>query len=233
MFPEITSTNYNKCIGEFVIHCKVWVDENNKWWYAYEDIVEFVEIPEQKANKIFKHEIPEEEKYSCYDNNNYNSVNNQQRLIRDFISSEMVRQIIRRDNQRNNALIKFVNNVECDGNAHTIFEDDTELNIRLNLLSKSIEESDYEEIFYQSYMLSKSNSGKDTLDKLGIIDKKKEEIVELMLEDIYEYIDDYDADYGLCLRSANKEPKQIMYKKHRKIDDSTIPDESWFREYIK
>ena len=114
MFQEIISTTYSKGVNGFFFNCNTWVNESNKWWYSYEDVIECLEIPQQKADKMIRYEIPEGEQCTCYDSNNYDIHGAQHTIPRQFISSEIVRQLIKRNNERNNSFIKFMNNIEYD-----------------------------------------------------------------------------------------------------------------------
>lgn len=224
MFQEIISTTYSKGVNGFFFNCNVWVNEFNKWWYSYEDVIECLEIPQQKADKLIRYEISEEEQCTCYDLSNYNTHGEQETIVRQFISSEMVRRLIKRNNERNNSFIKFMNNIEYAEDSHVVYNEDEEILEMMNKIAKSIEDKDYEEFFYQSYKVNQTQSSRETLDRLEVINKEKEELMDLIREDIYYYEDV--KEYTGKLKKKDREVK-IKYKKNQ---ESTCP--SWIRDLI-
>lgn len=224
MFQEIISTTYSKGVNGFFFNCNAWVNESNKWWYSYEDVIECLEIPQQKADKMIRYEIPEEEQCTCYDSNNYDIHGVQHTIPRQFISSEMVRQLIKRNNERNNSFIKFMNNIEYAEDSHVVYNEDEEILEMMNKIAKSIEDKDYEEFFYQSYKVNQTQSSRETLDRLEVINKEKEGLIDLIREDLYYY--DEVIGYTAKLKKKDREVK-IKYKKNQ---ESTCP--SWIRDLI-
>lgn len=225
MYITIESELYNKNGVVF----KYFVDTDNMFWYCYEDICEYLELSEQKANQLYKYKITDKDKIVVKDKNNdyKNDV-----VIRDFISSEALRYLVIRNNERNNKLINAANNIEFADHSHVIYDEDDELKSRIDLLEKSVNDKNYEELIYQSYILSNSNSGRDMLDKLGIIDKDLENLLDDMRDDLFNYMnDEEEKEFREFMENNYDEAKRVMCKKHRKLKtESTCPD--WLKDLI-
>ena len=220
-FMNITSINYS----ENELNMKYFVDLNDIWWYCFKDICDYLELNENVSNSLYKHKLFDNEKQECLDNNNeYGD------YIREkFICSDAVRKLIKRVNERTNKLIKTINNLELAVNAHDIYNDADELKARIELLNESLKIDDYEEIVYQSYEIANSKSGRDILDKAGIIDKDKEKLLDLIREDIYAY-DDYIDEVEMTL-ITRKEDTIDTFKLCEFCRESTCP--SWLRNCVK
>ena len=118
LFPEITSNDYKGFVEGFTIEYKYFINTDNQWWYCFDNIVEFIHMNEKYANMLYDKEISEENKMMVEDWNNYNSFSEQELKIRRFVTSDVVRQFIQRNNNRNNALLKSMNNLEFKEDAH-------------------------------------------------------------------------------------------------------------------
>lgn len=204
---------------------RYYVDMDNTWWYCYEDICDYIELNQQVADKIYRHKLQEEDKITVYDKNHKNEQKECPQVVRYFISSNAVRYMVKRNNKRNSRLIKVMNNLEFVSGAHEIFNDNEELKERINVLGKSIEKYDYEEIFYQAKQLVESESGKDILDKMGVIDKDKESLIEQIRHELYDY-DENIEEVQLTMRNLNEE-KKVKFKK----SGTQIPE--WLSEVVK
>ena len=218
-FMNITSINYS----ENELNMKYFVDLNDIWWYCFKDICDYLELNENVSNSLYKHKLFDNEKQECLDNNNeYGD------YIREkFICSDAVRKLIKRVNERTNKLIKTINNLELAVNAHDVYNDAEELKSRFNILKESIENDDYEQSVYQSYEIVNSKSGRDILDKLGVIDKDVEELLDLIRTDIVYYNDLNEIE--MTLVNNEEDFTQVKYTKNNK--ESTCP--SWLRNCVK
>ena len=214
---NINSLNYNNEEVEF----RYYVDTQDVWWYCYEDICNYLELKGAITKNLYKYKINEKDKINC------NDLNSNMEL--QFISSNAVRYLVNRNNQRIKKLLKVMNNIEFVGDAHEIHDDANELKARIELLNESLKIDDYQEILYQSYEIVNSKSGRDILDKAGIIDKDKEELLDLIRSDIYEY-DDYIDDVEVTL-ITRKENMNDTFKQYEYNKESTCP--SWLRNVVK
>ena len=214
---NVTSINYN-CEN---MNFRYYVDTQDIWWYCYEDICNYLELNGSIVKHLYKHKIKDEDKKSCNDLNS--------NLELQFISSNAVRYLVNRNNQRIKKLLKVMNNIEFVGDAHEVHDDANELKARIELLNESLKIDDYQEIVYQSYEIANSKSGRDILDKAGIIDKNKEELLDLIREDIYAY-DDYIDEVEITL-ITRKEDMNDTFKQCEYCRESTCP--SWLRNCVK
>ena len=118
--------------------------------------------------------------------NNYNSFSEQELKIRRFVTSDVVRQFIQRNNNRNNALLKSMNNLEFKEDAHEKYFEDEELVNRIEKLHKSLHDKDYEIMADQIYELYHCDSTRELLDKYrDDFDKELEKAVDLIRDKMY------------------------------------------------
>ena len=216
---NITSEVYEN--KEYGLKLRYYVDMENIWWYCYDDISDYLDLEGNIMNKLFKHNVDENDKKFC------NDMKDDTRLR--FINSKAVRYLIKRSNDRNSKLIKVMNNIEFVGDAHDVYDDANELKSRIELLKNSMENNDYEEIVYQSYEIANSKSGRDILDKAGIIDKDTEELLDLMREDINDY-DDYIDEFEITL-ITRREDGNDKFIQREYCRESSCP--SWLINCVK
>ena len=182
MFQKITSENYFDKIN--AVQCRYYVDENLVYWYCYNDISYMAGMRKEKADKIIK---GVEECYKCMyeDFYNYDNDGYQRPKVEYFITSEAMRELFRRENERNIQIVKSFNNLECRIGAHYEYGEDEEIFERIKMIMEGVNEKDYEEIFYQAHMLNKTKTSRDVLDKLKVINKEKEEVIDKVREQLY------------------------------------------------
>lgn len=178
LFPEITSINYEDYIDNVRVSYKYFVNDQNQWWYCYDDIIEFINMKEQKAEAMYRYDIPDNEKEIFEDWNCYDKYGNQRASSRRFVTSNIIRQLIQRNIERNNILIKSMNILEFREDAHVVYQDDEELLDIMNKTKKALEDKDYEEWAKQIDRSYHSESYRDIADKLGIINKEFEKAVD-------------------------------------------------------
>ena len=220
---NITSQFYEN--NDYGVKFRYFVDTQDIWWYNYDDICKYLELCSSVASRIYKYNIEDEDKIICFDDNNDYTLKKE----KEFINSKAIRYLIKRNNERNIRLVKVINNIEFVGNSHELYNDADELKARIELLNESLKIDDYEEIVYQSYEIANSKSGRDILDKAGIIDKNKEELLDLIREDIYAY-DDYIDEVEMTL-ITRKEDMNDTFKQYEYCRESTCP--SWLIKCVK
>ena len=125
-----------------MLNMNYFIDVNDVWWYRYDDICDYLGLSDKVINGIYKGKISDNEKQICLDDNN----EYKEYVEKRFISSNAVRKLIKRINERTNKLIKAMNNLELAVNAHDIYDDAEELKSRFNLLKEGLNNDDYEEI---------------------------------------------------------------------------------------
>ena len=186
LFPEITSKNHEEFIEGVLVSYKYFVNAQDVWWYCFDDIVEFIRMNEKYANMLYDKEVPEVSKEMFEDWNYYNEYGVNQSKTRRFVTSEVVRQFIERNNQRNNVLIKSMNNLEFKEDAHEKYFEDDELADSIEKLHTALHNKDYEEMANQIYDIYHSETTYDILDKFKEeFDKEKEKVVDEIREKIY------------------------------------------------
>lgn len=184
LFPEITSMNHEEYIEDILVSYKFFVNDKDVWWYYFDDIVEFTHMNENYADKLYS-QLSDSEKEIFEDWNYYNNYGVNQSQPRRFVTSEVVRQFIERNNQRNNILIKSMNNLEFKEDAHDKYLEDEELLDIMNKTKTALENKDYEEWAIQMNKVFYSESFRDIGDKIGILDKEKEKVVDEIRKEIY------------------------------------------------
>lgn len=193
MFMEICSNVHEEYVGkgDSMVHVIVrfWVDNNNIYWYSYDDICKLVALNENVAKRWFKHEINEGDKCTCMDSNNFNKNNEQQSITVDFITSETAKLVVQRHaryiSEKDNNIIKSLNNLECVGFAFDVFEDAEEIKERKQKIYESIENNDHEEFFFQCHKVSQTKTSREVLSKRNIIDKEIEDAVDKIRDYLY------------------------------------------------
>lgn len=231
LFPEITSKNHEEYVEGILVSYKYFVNAPDIWWYCFDDVVEFTRMNEKYANMLYDKEVPEVSKEIFEDWNN--DLRDRQSKPRRFVTSEVVRQFIERNNQRNNILIKSMNNLEFKEDAHEKYFEDDELAKSIEKLHTALHNKDYEELTHQCLMLSQTESTREVLDKRGIIDKEKEEYVDKYREMIYNPDVEEVESIGKLRKkedSPTEEERKILYKKN-KNKEHKIP--YWLKDLVK
>ncbi len=188
MYIEICSNNHSEFIGkgDSAVHVETrfWVDENDIYWYSYDDICDLVKLNNNTARKWYRYDIPEDQKCTCWDLNNYNNRGEQQRIPVDFVTGESARLVVQQHaeyiSERDNNIIKSLNNLEFKLDAKDkYFEDDVLVDI-INKTKAALESKDYEEWSIQVNRAYHSESVRDMLDKNGevLFDKEIENAVD-------------------------------------------------------
>lgn len=189
MFPEIKSNDYRGTVNHIVVSYKYFVNELDQWWYCFDDIMEFIRMNKHYANDLYW-KIDDPNKMMVEDWNN--DLRDKQSVPRRFVTSEVVRQFIQRNNERNNTLIKSMNILEFREDSHVKYFEDEEIVDSINKLYKSIECKDYEEMSDHILYLYHTDSIRDILDKhRDDFDKDIEKAVDTIRD--YMYKDEIDC----------------------------------------
>lgn len=230
LIPEITSKNHEEYVEGMLVSYKYFVNAQDVWWYCFDDIVEFVHMNENYADKLYS-QLSDNEKETFGDWNN--DLRDKRTKARRFVTSEVVRQFIERNNQRNNILIKSMNNLEFKEDSHEKYFEDDELANSIEKLHTALHNKDYEELTHQCFMVSQTESAREVLDKCGIIDKEKEEYVDKYREMLYDPdIEEVEIIGKLRKKedAPTEEERKILYKKN-KNKEHKIP--YWLKDLVK
>lgn len=232
----IESSNYEREINGVMVTYRYWVSVENVFWYSYDDICDFLELNDRTKNYLYENKINDNDKESTYDTNSQDNYNYSRNDLVKWISSNAIHQLIKRNNKRQHVLMKSINNLECVEDAHTTYDEGIELRGRLERAFKAYNEDDYEECFGQMYVMTNTKTVKDTLHKIGLIDIEKENIVDMIREDIYSYdleeIDEIDLVVTKRKNLDDEEQIKTMYSKRRKSGEkSSCPD--WIKNVVK
>lgn len=229
MYNEISSLDYH--MFRIGLRFKYYIDSDNIWWYNYDDICEYLEITNHNnIERLYKNSINNEDKMECLDiNNNYNEA----KYAR-FISSNAVRYIVNRRNEKSYNLIKAIDNLEFAGDAVNLYCDSNELGERIGLLHDDIEDRNYQGIVYQSWCIVNSESGRDILDKMGVVNKDVLEFCDIIVDEFgNEFMDIDDIDFKFVVkREGSDEEREIKYKRAKERgNDFKAP--AWLKELVK
>ena len=186
LFPEVTSKNYNGVVEGVSISYRYFVNDQDVWWYCFDDIVEFIHMNENYANSLYNN-LPDNEKGIFEDYNYYDEYGKCRAKTRSFVTSNVVRDFIERNNKRNNILIKSMNNLEFKEDAHEKYFEDDELANSIEKLHDALHNKDYEEMANQIYDIYHSESTYNILDKFKDgFDKEIEYAVDMIRDKLYE-----------------------------------------------
>ena len=231
-FNTIESNVYERYVNKIRVTYKYWVSESNIWWYSYDDIVDYLKLSNVFANDTFD-ELEEYEKTFCYDGHVFDKYGNKRSELKRWVTSEAIRKIINRNNDRGNALMKSINNLECVENAHCQYNDGLELRNRMDREIRAYQQGDYEEYFGQMYYIAQTETCRDMWDKLGLIDKEVECKVDNYRASLL--VDDFEDDCCKMTKrddAPDEEQRKILYKKHKEEGKkSTCP--SWLKDCLR
>ena len=231
-FTTIESNVYERYVNKIRVTYKYWVSESDIWWYSYDDIIEFLNLSEKYAIRVYD-ELNDYDKTMCYDGTVFDKYGNNRSQLKRWVTSDAIRKIVQRNNDRGNALIKSMNNLEFVEDAHCRYNDGLELRSRIDNMCASCQSGDYEVGVSQMYRIINSESGRDMLDKLGIINKKVETKVDEYRNSLL--IDDYEDDFEPMTKrddAPDEEQRRLLYKKHRaEGKKSTCP--TWLKDVLR
>lgn len=207
---------------------RYFIDEDDEFWYMYEDICELIDLEygSQKSMNILYKEVYEWNRTTCIVTNYQNKYNETTEATKVFIDSNAVRKLIERNNKRNSKIIQEINNLETLDHSFKRNNDLDEWNARVEKLNESIEHKNFEEIAYQSYKLNNMKTSRDILDKAGIIDKEKEELVDILRYEVYSYDPEY-----VEIKLAKRVKENEAESKTVPLSKSTCPE--WLMDVVK
>lgn len=227
---EITSEWFSEVVvvdnERFMVEGRFFIDDSDVYWYRYDDIIEFLEMDGRIYDKLFI-SMPDIDKMEAYDKNSYNQYGCQSTLYSRFISGDAVRRLIERNSNRQSAFIKVLNIVEFKCDSNSLYEEDDELSDLFKDFQKAIEYKDYELLTECSYNWCKSESGKDMLDKNGIVSRATLDLFDIMLNDIESDLDNI-KEVKITKSHGDKE-KGITYNKDKYVEQGI----KWVREMYK
>jgi hypothetical protein len=227
---EITSEWFSEVVvvnnERFIVEGRFFIDNSDAYWYRYDDIIEFLEMDDRIADKLYK-STSNIDRMEAYDRNSYDSHGCQRTLYNRFISGDAVRRLIERHSNRQSAFIKVLNIVEFKCDSNSLYEEDDELSDLFKDFQKAVEYKDYELLTECSYNWCKSESGKDMLDKNGIVSRDTLDLFDLMLDDIESDLDNI-KEVKITKSHGNKE-KEITYNKDKYVEQGI----KWVREMYK
>lgn len=207
---------------------RYFIDEYNEYWYLYDDICVILGIDHNthSARDIFKKHVYDFDITTCNVTNYRNKWRELEESYKDFISSHGVRDLIKRNNERNNKLLQMVNNIEIADTVFANIEIADEWNQRASMLEKSIKNKNYEQTTYHARKLLNLQSSRDIMDKAGFIDKEKEELIDILRYEVYSYDPEY-VEVTLAKRVKENEAES----KTVPLSKSTCPE--WLMDVVK
>lgn len=178
---KIASQKLCKEQDGFEFNIDVWYDNtNNEWWFAYADVYQAIDFSRKAAQRHY-YSIDENDKCDMIDTNFMGPDGVNIKCERSFINYNALSNLLDRNSRKINAFTKVVNNAVVCGDMY-MSDDDFKQMVRD--LEESFKSLDYEGIFMKSYELVNSETGRDVLDKLNVIDKD----VENALDKVREYM---------------------------------------------
>lgn len=181
---EIFAKINEEYIDGVKVSYKYHVDENNVWWIRFDDVIDFLHFNERKAEMLYRKEISEENKFSFLDKNEYDNYGDRtDRLVR-FITMDALRDIMYRNNKRNNAFIKSVNNLEY-GTEEKTYDVEEYLDEMMKTLSECIDLRNIDALIYNSGNLYNSKLGRERMDRIGVINKNIEDELDNVRDCMY------------------------------------------------
>lgn len=210
MFKDVKVENYKD--WDLGIEFKYFVDEYNNFWYNFEDVCKILDLKymSMKANNILENVVNESDKMTCYVTNYRNKYNEEIEIARDFVTSEAIRELLKRYKMKLNGLVSAINTIESNFmvQQHEGFE---EWNKQLEVLYDYIDKKDPHGIAVQAHRISNMDLSRDILDKAGYIDKEKEELVDILRYEVYSYDPEY------------VEVKLAKRVKENEVESKTVP----------
>ena len=174
---EIFSKVNEEVIDGVKVIYNYYEDECGVYWIRFVDMVAFLGLTEKRADEI----LNKAEIYDIKDfmNIEFNSHGERSSQVRPFVTVDAVNYLIERNNKRNNIFVKSVNNLGSDTNKE---EDIDEI---VNNMKKCMEDCNFDALIYNSGKLYNSETGRERMDKLGVINKNIEDSLDEVRECMY------------------------------------------------
>ena len=167
------------------------IDEYDVYWIRYIDMVEFLGLSKNRAEELLTKVEGENDinDFISYEFDNYGKGSHHPRT---FITADAVAYLIDRNNKYNNIFVKSINNLSTSTN------NENEIDEIVNNMKKCMEDCNLDALIYNSGKLYNSELGRERMDKLGVIDKDKEKVVDVFRDKVYKdeikwMLDDYDG----------------------------------------
>ena len=188
---EIFSKVNEEVIDGVRISYHYYIDEYDVYWIRYVDMISFLGLTEQKANELL-YIIEENNDRFDFEDNEFDKYGHRCLNLRTFITADAVAYLIDRNNKHNNIFVKSINNLTTSTN------NENEIDEIVNNMKKCMEDCNLDALIYNSGKLYNSELGRERMDKLGVIDKDKEKVVDVFRDKVYKdeikwMLDDYDG----------------------------------------
>ena len=192
------------------------IDDNDVYWYDYDKLIKLLRVSSRHSDNIYKI-LDEHNKNIFHILSRFKSQGQDKR----FVTTEAVCEIINKQSERgNDILLKILNNESSDNIDYSDF------NREFNQMIKMKEQSNIVYACQSIKRLTEMDVYKDTMDKYDPnYDKEKEELIDLIREDVYEFGDMDDCEFKL---NKIENDREIVYKK---LNTSSLP--VWYRNVIK
>ena len=192
------------------------IDDNGIYWYDYDKLIKLLHVTSNQADKLYNY-LEDHNKNIFNILYRFKSEDQQKR----FVTTEAVCEIINKQSERGNGiLLKILNNESRED------VDYSDFNREFNQMIKMKEQGNIVYACQSIKRLTEMDVYKDTMDKYDPnYDKEKEELIDLIREDVYEFGDIDDCEFKL---NKIENDKEIVYKK---LNTSSLP--SWYRDVVK
>lgn len=188
---EIFSKVNEEVIDGVRVSYKYWIDEYDVCWIRYIDMVSFLGLTEQKANELM-HTIEANGDRFDFEDYEFDNYGKGSYCPRTFITTDAVAYLIDRNNKHNNIFVKSINNLTTSTN------NENEIDEIVNNMKKCMEDCNLDALIYNSGKLYNSELGRERMDRLGVINKEKEKVIDVFRDKVYNeeikwMLDDYDG----------------------------------------
>lgn len=192
------------------------IDDNSVYWYDYDKLIKLLRVSSRYSDSIYKN-LDEYNKNIFHILSRFKSQGQDKR----FVTTKAVCEIINKQSERGNSiLLKILNNESSDNIDYSDF------NREFNQMIKMKEQGNIVYACQSIKRLTELDVYKDTMDKYDpSYDKEKEELIDLIREDVYEFGDIDDCEFKL---NKIENDREIVYKK---LNTSSLP--VWYRNVIK
>lgn len=192
------------------------IDDNSVYWYDYDKLIKLLRVSSRYSDNIYKN-LDDCDKNIFNILSRFKSEDQQKR----FVTTKAVCEIINKQSERGNSiLLKILNNESSDNIDYSDF------NREFNQMIKMKEQGNIVYACQSIKRLTELDVYKDTMDKYDPgYDKEKEELIDLIREDVYEFGDMNDCEFKL---NKIENDREIVYKK---LNTSSLP--VWYRNVIK
>lgn len=215
----------NKCSKRLLVSgVSEYIDfivEDGVYWYNFNQLTDYLMLTDAYKLKIYKHYVAEENKKTFEYDDEFNHHKHEK-----FITTEAVSEIISRNNEKANSLLKTIINNETKYD-EDFREFDNDLDRLSDYMSKN--QNDFvgiQQIIEEIHASDSYKCIKSKYDKS--YDIEKENMIEDFRELVYEACDETEEDEIYFGRKLTK--KEVVYTK-QKIEKPSIP--AWLKEIVK